>query len=141
MRKIKWTMLALVTLALLSLGFSACSSDDDSGDGTGVVGVWDASGEWDGSSDYKKVVATFKSNGTGTLDAVFTETYRETESFTYVKDNDTSGTMNVKQYDDSDGGASQGWSISILKYSITGDTMILTKVPSGHYIGTLTRRK
>ena len=131
-------MLALMTLAVLGLGVSACSSSDDSGDGTGVIGVWD------GTSDSDKVVATFKSNGTGSLDWEFFEdgtTYYETEPFSYVKDDDTSGTMTVKQNDDSDGGASSGPSITILKYSITGDTMILTKVSSGHVIATLTRRK
>ena len=127
-------LVAIVSFNLVSCGGS---DDDDLGDGTGVVGVWD------GTSGGDKVVATFKSNGSGTLDWVIIDdgTFYETESFTYVKDSDTSGTMTVKyaDNDDSSRGSESGSSTYTLKYSISGDTMILNKA-SGRTLATLTRR-
>ena len=139
MKKLKWTMLAVLTLAVLSISFVACSSsdDDDRGDGTGVVGVWEGKS---GTND--TVVATFRSNGTGTMDweIIDDETYYSTESFSYVKDSETSGIMTVKRADDdSSSRGSSGSSTYILTYSISGNTMTLTK-SSGRILATLTRR-
>lgn len=139
MKKYFFCLMTTMLVAIVSFNLVSCggSDDDDLGDGTGVVGVWD------GTSGGDKVVATFKSNGSGTLDWVIIDdgTFYETESFTYVKDSDTSGTMTVKyaDNDDSSRGSESGSSTYTLKYSISGDTMILNKA-SGRTLATLTRR-
>lgn len=140
MKKKNWTMLAVLTLAVLSICFAACSSsdDDDRGDGTGVVGIWEGS-----ASTIEEVVATFRSDGTGTMDwAIFAdgETYFSTETFSYVKDSETTGIMTVKRADDdSSSRGSSGSSTYMLTYSISGNTMTLTKT-TGRILATLTRR-
>ena len=140
MKKYLLTLTATLMVALMSFCVISCGGDDDDdlGDGTGVVGVWD------GTSGGDKVVATFKSNGTGTLDWVTIDdgTYYEKETFTYVKDSDNSGTMTVKyaDSDDSSGGSDSGSSTYIVKYSISGDTMILRKASTGSVLASLTRR-
>lgn len=133
-------MLAFLTLAVLSICFAACSSSDDDnrGDGSGVVGVWEGT-----ASTVEEVVATFRSDGTGTMNwKIFAdgETYYSTESFSYVKDSETSGIMTVKREDDdSSSRGSSGSSTYILTYSISGNTMTLTK-HSGRILANLTRR-
>lgn len=133
-------MLAFLTLAVLSICFAACSSSDDDnrGDGSGVVGVWEGT-----ASTVEEVVATFRSDGTGIMNwKIFAdgETYYSTESFSYVKDSETSGIMTVKREDDdSSSRGSSGSSTYILTYSISGNTMTLTK-HSGRILANLTRR-
>ncbi len=140
MKKQNWTMLAFLTLAVLSICFAACSSSDDDnrGDGSGVVGVWEGT-----ASTVEEVVATFRSDGTGTMNwKIFAdgETYYSTEYFSYVKDSETSGIMTVKREDDdSSSRGSSGSSTYILTYSISGNTMTLTK-HSGRILANLTRR-
>ena len=130
-----WSMLTVIMVAIMSISFSACGDDDDApGDGTGVVGVWE------GKSGPDNVVATFKSNGTGTLDWTIHDdaTYYESETFTYVKDSETSGTMVVNEHDYDSNGRSSGSSTYIMKYSISGNVMNLME---GNYtIATLNRK-
>lgn len=121
-------MLAVLMLAVLGLGFAACSSsDDDEGDGTGVVGVWD-----NGVDEMKeeKVVATFKGNGTGFFEYSCYEPGEgivyEKENFTYVKDSDLTGTIIVKYSDDdSSGGGNSGPATYTLTYTIVDNEMIV----------------
>lgn len=138
MKKYFFCFMTAIVVATVSFNLVSCGgSDDDLGDGTGVVGIWD------GTSGGDKVVATFKSNGSGTLDWVIIDDdiFYETESFTYVKDSDSSGTMTVKYTDDdSSGGRDSGSSTYTLKYSISGDAMTLTRASSGRTLANLTRR-
>lgn len=142
MKKYLLCLMTAMFVAIVIFNLVSCGggNDDDYGDGTGVVGIWD------GSSSVEKVVATFRSNGSGTLEwTIFdeSETIFETESFTYVKNTDSSGTMTVNRADDdSDGGrdSNSGSSTYTLKYSIAGDAMVLEK-SSGSFHMNLTRRK
>ena len=141
MKKYLLCLMTAMFVAIVIFNLVSCGggNDDDYGDGTGVVGIWDGNAAGD------KVVATFRSNGSGTLEWTIydDETYFETESFTYVKNTDSSGTMTVNRADDdSDGGrdSNSGSSTYTLKYSIAGDAMVLEK-SSGSFHMNLTRRK
>lgn len=60
-RKSFWTLLAMMLLAVVSVGFVACSDDDDEGSGSNpLVGKW----EGDHSESYWEDW-TFNSNGSG----------------------------------------------------------------------------
>ncbi len=137
MKKYFFYLMTAMLVTIVSFNLVSCggSGDDDFVDGTGVVGVWD------GTSGGDKVVATFNSNGSGTLEwtIIDDDIYYDTESFTYVKDSESSGTMTVS-YDYSNAGSSSGTKTYILKYSISGDAMILKKASNGSTIANLTRR-
>lgn len=140
MKKYLIYLMTVVLVSIVSFNLVSCGGgdDDDFGDGTGVVGKWDGT-----SRSGDKVTATFKSNSTGTLEWTIIDdgTYYETESFTYVKDSDTSGTMTVKYADNDDSSrGDSGSSTYLVMYSISGDAMTLKKASTGSVLATLTRR-
>ena len=81
-----WSMLAILMVTMLSVGFVACGSDDDdSSNPNSVVGTWVGHGTGGDSDDF--ITVTFNSNNTGVIVAQAMGSYGlETISsnFTYV---------------------------------------------------------
>ena len=115
-KNLLWSMLAILMVTMLSVGITACSSDDD--DDKAVVGTW--SGQ-DGR-DY--LTLTFKSDGTGTYISRYYDSYSgmETDSgtFTYVMEGDNKGMINIRFYD-----SYYGYENETIFFVIEGKTMSL----------------
>lgn len=117
-KRILWSMLAIIMVAMLSIGFGACSSDDDNDSSSGVVGTW--SGQ-DGK-DY--LTLTFKSGGSGTWTSRYYDSYSGMEtdngSFTYKMDGKSKGMITIKEYD-----SYSGYNTEHIYFEIEGKKMYL----------------
>lgn len=116
-KSILWSMLAIMVVAMLSVGFAACGSDDDDS-GSSVVGTW--SGK-DGSST---ITLTFNSNNTGMYIENYKDSYsggKETisTSFTYSMVDSSKGILMVNVPDKWYSGSST-WTYYFV---ISGNTM------------------
>ena len=86
------SMLAVMLVAMLSLGFVSCGDDDD--DDNAAIGTWY------GESHSEGLTLVFKSGGKGVAYASYNgERVGESESFTYKMKSNTSGTLYFSDYD------------------------------------------
>lgn len=114
-KSILWSLLAIMTVAVLSVGFAACgssSSDDDSG----VVGTWE------GAVSGGQLMLQVNAGGNGTwimkeAGSYGTETH--SGSFTYSVTDATSGIVVVAQK------GSYGDEATILYYVVQGNILML----------------
>lgn len=115
-KSILWSMLVMMMVAMLSVGFAACGDDDD--DDPSVVGTWS------GRDGKDQLTLTFSSNGTGTYIARYNDSYSgmetETGSFTYTMEGSSKGIIILKYYDSYYGNETE-----ILYFVIEGKTMSL----------------
>ena len=116
-KSILWSMLAIMMVAMLSVGFSACSKDDDSG----VVGTWS------GRDGTYQITFTFSKNGSGTYisrnDDSSSKKGTEAGPFTYTIEASSKGSKGMIIIND-DGDT------EILYFVIEGKTM---SVYEGYY--------
>ena len=114
-KKFYWSMLAIIMVTMLSVGLTACGSDDD--DNT-VVGTWS------GQQGRNNLTLTFKSDGTGTFISRYNDSYSgmETSSgnFTYVMDGNNKGIINIRLYD-----SYSGYGHETIFFVIESNTMSL----------------
>ena len=80
--------MVVMMVTMLSVNLSACRSDDDDDDASGVVGTW--------VSKYGSTVETivFKADKSGTWN-IHSERYDDTDTFTYSPVSNTEGTMAI----------------------------------------------
>ena len=75
-RGILWSILAVLTVAMLSVGFASCGDDDDEPSGS-VVGTWTGTnGTWN-------FTYVFNSNGTGSADGTSKRGSKHIWTFTW----------------------------------------------------------
>lgn len=88
------SLLAMMLVAILNVGFVACDSDDDEeGD---VIGTWIGMIE-DGQD---QMAMTFRENGTGVIAGVLTsENYTYEQSFTYKMESKSKGILIIGDED------------------------------------------
>ena len=114
-KSILLSMLAVIMVAMLSVGFAACGSDDDDS-GSGVVGTWS------GGDGKHYLTITFNSGGSGTIVSRYNDSYSgietKTGSFTYTMEGPSKGIMIVKSYD-----SYYGYETDIFYFIIEGKTM------------------
>ena len=115
---ILWSMLTIMMVAMLSVGFAACGGDDGDDSGNSVVGTWS------GKDGKHQLTLTFSNNGSGTYIARYNDSYSgmetETGSFTYTMEGSSKGMIILKYYDSYYGNATE-----ILYFVIEGKTMSL----------------
>ena len=112
-----WSMLAIMMVAMLGVGFVACGGDD--GDNSkGVVGTWS------GQEGKRYLTLTFKGDGTGTYISRYNDSYSgmetETGTFTYIMEGDNKGIINIREYD-----SYSGYGYETVYFVIEGKTMSL----------------
>lgn len=114
-KSILWSLLAIMMVAVLSVGFAACgssSSDDDSG----VVGTWE------GAVSGGQLTLQVNAGGNGTwimIEAGSYGTETHSGSFTYSMTDATSGIVVVS------GNGSYGNEATILYYVVQGNILML----------------
>lgn len=114
-KSIIWSVLAIMMVAMLSVGFAACGSDDDDS-GSGVVGTWS------GKDGRDQLTLTFNSGGTGIYVSRYDDSYSgmetDTGSFTYTMEGSSKGVIMLRDYD-----SYSGYQTEILYFVIEGKTM------------------
>ena len=118
-KSILWSMLAIMMVAMLSVGFTACTKDDFDL----VVGTWS------GRSGTYQNTFTFSKNGSGTYifrndDSSSSKKGTEAGSFTYTTEAKSKGSKGMIILKDDDGDT------EILYFVIEGKTM---SVYEGYY--------
>lgn len=118
-KRILWSLLTMMMVAVLSAGFVACGDDDDdSSSGSGVVGTWS------GKDGRESLSLTFKSGGKGTWVSRYEDYYSGTEtergSFTYEMEGKSKGIIIIKDYD-----SYSGYHNDYLYFEIEGKMMFL----------------
>lgn len=114
-KKFYWSMLAIIMVTMLSVGLTACGSDDDDNP---VVGTWS------GQQGRNNLTLTFKSDGIGTFISRYNDSYSgmETSSgnFTYVMEGNNKGIINIRLYD-----SYSGYGYGTIFFVIESNTMSL----------------
>ena len=117
-KSILWSMLAVMMVAMLSVGFAACGNDDDDESGSSVVGTWS------GRDGKDQLTLTFNSSGSGTYVARYNDSYSgmetDTGSFTYTMEGSSKGLIIIKYKD-----SYYGSETAIIYFVIEGKTMSL----------------
>ena len=122
-------------VAMLSVGFVACSSDDDDSDSGSVVGTWSGT-----TDDDVHLSLNFKKNGTGTWTQRYYDSYYGTEergsfSFSYEMESKSKGIIITTYYDSYSGDESD-----YLFFKIEGKKMFLFEGDYDDYLlGVLTK--
>lgn len=117
-KSILWSMLAIIMVAMLSVGFSACGDDGDENDKSNSV-----VGTWTGRDGYHRLTLTFSSNNTGTILSIWDdEPGRDTDTvdFKYVMESKNEGTITYEELD------SGKYYTKILYFRFEGTTMYLS---------------
>ena len=70
--------MAIMMVAMLSLGFASCSSDDDDSIDSSIIGTWEETNYTDGTWQW-----TFNSNGKGSCKVTNRTTYTFTFDFSF----------------------------------------------------------
>ena len=122
-----WSMLAIMMVTMLSVGFAACGDDDDDDDG----GAASVVGTWSGRDGGDQITLTFRKDGTGTYIEVYEDSYydersRDAGTFTYTMEGSSKGIIVVQHYD-----SYYGQETDILYFVIEGKTMTLYE--DGYY--------
>lgn len=112
------SMLAVMMMAVLSVGFVACGDDDSGGSGSSVIGTWT------GQEGRHTLTLIFKDGGSGTFIEKYNDSYSgmetETGSFSYTIEGGSKGMIIVQLYDSYSGKENE-----IFYWMIEGNTMFL----------------
>ena len=110
-------LLAILMVAMLSVGFVSCGSDSDD-ERSSVVGTWT------GRDGYHRLTVTFNNGGTGTLKSTWDDSKSGSKTysvdFKYVMESNTEGKITYEELD------SYGYETVILYFVVDGKTMTIT---------------
>lgn len=110
-------LLAILMVAILSVGFVSCGSDSDD-ERSSVVGTWT------GRDGYHRLTVTFNNGGTGTMKSTWDDSKSGSKTysvdFKYVMESNTEGKITYEELD------SYGYETVILYIVVDGKTMTIT---------------
>lgn len=120
-------LLAIMMVAVLSVGFASCSSDDDESVDSSIIGTWEDTNYIDGTWQW-----TFNSNGKGTCKVIDNTTYTFTFDFSF-----DGSTLIIKGEEDGER-YTDTYSVS---FSSDGKTMTWTEEYNGRTYTTTLKKK
>ncbi|MBQ7422344.1 MAG: hypothetical protein IJV27_09430 [Prevotella sp.] len=125
-KKFFWNLLTFMLVAMLSVSFVSCSSDDDDSVDNSIVGTWEDTNYIDGTWQW-----TFNSNGKGSCKVSDRTTYTFTFDFSFNGSTlKISGEEDGERYTDT-------YSVSI---SSDGKTMTWTEEYNGYTYTTVLKK-
>lgn len=125
------SLLAMMMVAMLSVGFVACDNDDEEeGD---VIGTWTGTIE----NGQNQMTMTFKEDGTGMIAGFLpVENYTYEQSFTYIMESKSKGILMIENEDADIDDPNIRW-----YFEIDGKKLRLYEDGYGdEFIGTLTKK-
>ena len=109
-KSIIWSMLAIIMVAMLSVGFAACGDDDDNG---GISGIWK------GQDGRETLTLIFNSGYSGTWIMTYEDKYSGTETtngtFTYTMVDNNKAIVSVNVPDEWYSGKRTGIAYAVIE--------------------------